>query len=491
VVLGAEILRSVVDGAPFDPGTSDIYIQYRALRKDVSPLASSPGLLRISDVTVLQTVLSPIRSDNPLALGMFFQLINAPGVECAGLGVDEISAAEPFGTPAAFTRVANFIESEEIYAIAPLTHSETVHQIFKTHCEFMSGPEQKGERILFVCPPIPDRAVNDVVASGLSGNSTATANQFITDVNATSGLAERDLDPLLLTYDDQVVLQLTVTTESGQEARNYLVSSVNGTLCTLNTTFGSGENEDEYFTVTPLTETLVNADWTMAVRGAELLISGSTLPDKDKTAETVQAKGLAYKQRRMYYVFPDQCKAALGSSEELIPGFYMCAGIVGMVSKFAPQQGFTNMPVTGFTGVVGSNDTYSNKQLNVMAAGGTYIMIQEAKGAPLVCRHQLSTNLTSIETRELSITKVVDYVAKFLRGGLRNFIGTFNITQPFLDTLSTVIQGMLGFLAENGIIIGGDLNNLIQSKDAPDTVLVDVTLDVPFPCNYIRLTLVI
>jgi hypothetical protein len=78
-----------------------------------------------------------------------------------------------------------------------------------------------------------------------------------------------------------------------------------------------------------------------------------------------------------------------------------------------------------------------------------------------------------------------------MRTALRNFIGTFNITQPFLDTLSTVIQGMLGFLSENGIIIGGELNNLIQSTDSPDTVLVDVTLDVPYPCNYIRLTLVI
>ncbi len=102
---------------------------------------------------------------------------------------------------------------------------------------------------------------------------------------------------------------------------------------------------------------------------------------------------------------------------------------------------------------------------------------------------QLSTDTSSVETRELSITKIVDFVAKFMRTGLRNFIGTFNITQPFLDTLSTVIQGMLGFLAENGIIIGGDLNNLIQSKEDPDTVLIDVSLDVPFPCNFIRLTL--
>jgi hypothetical protein len=54
-----------------------------------------------------------------------------------------------------------------------------------------------------------------------------------------------------------------------------------------------------------------------------------------------------------------------------------------------------------------------------------------------------------------------------------------------------VVQGLIGFLVESGVLIGGQLNNIIQDEDAPDTVLIDVTLDVPYPCNYIRLTLVV
>lgn len=491
VDLGAEILRSVLTGDPFDPGTCDIYLQYRALRKDVSALAAVPGLVRLNNVTDLGTVLSPIRSDNPLALGMFFQLINAPGTECAGLGVDEISASEPYGTLLAFTRAANFLEAEEVYAIGLLTDSETVAQVFKAHVETMSDAEQKGERIVFFCPATPSRRVNTVVASGLSGNTTATTNQFVMDENPIAALVALGLDPDELTLEDDVFLQLTVSTGSGSEVRKYSVSNITGTLATLRTTFADDENLDAFFSTTELTETLVNVDWALNVRGTPLVISGSSLPDKTAIAETVAAQAAGYKQRRFYYIFPDQVKATIGGTEEVLPGFYVCAAITGMIARFPPQQGFTNLPVTGFTGVVGSNDRFSVRQLNVMAGGGAYIMIQEAQGAPITCRHQLSTNLTSIETRELSITKVVDFVAKFLRTGLRNFIGTFNITQPFLDTLSTVIQGMLGFLVESGVILGGDLNNLIQSTTAPDTVLVDVTLDVPFPCNYIRLTLVI
>jgi hypothetical protein len=485
VVLNGEILRSQLTGSPFSPGVSDIYIQYRGLRKDVSPVAKNPGMLRISDLATLQTVLSPLRSDNPLGLGMYFQLINAPTLQCAGLGVDEISAGSPYGTSAAFARAANLIEAEEVYAIAPLTDDETVHQIFKTHVETMSAPEQKGERIVITCPSVPLRAVDDVVSSGLSGNSTATENEFVLDANPNAGLVSRGLEPLELSYRDQVFLETTVESE----LRRYLVTAVNGTLVTVTQTFTIGQNADSFYSLTPLNVSVINADWSLKVRGDELLIPGSTLPDKDLTADTVQTRASTFKQRRMLYVFPDMVKASISGTEELLPGFYACAAIAGMTAKYPPQQGFTNLPMTGFTGVVGSNDTYSPKQLNVMAAGGAYILVQEAPGAPLISRHQLTTDLTQIETREYSITKVIDYCAKFLRVGLRKFIGTFNITTPFLDTLSSVIQGMLGFLAEAGVILGGDLNNLAQDSTAPDTVLVDVTLNVPFPCNYIRLTI--
>lgn len=491
VVLGAEILRSTLTGIPFNSGGAETYIAYQGLRLDVSPLAKKPGLLRIGDTTTLSTVLNPINTKNPLGLGMFFQIINAPGITCTSLGVDATSAAEPYGTQLAYSRVLSFVESEEIYAMAPLTDDEVVAQMFITHAVAMAAPTQKGERIVFFNPPVPTRAVPTLLASGTSGDTTATSNEFLLDVNPTSALVAEGLDPLSLAVSDDVYLEVTITTVSGSTLRRYNVSSVNSVLATLNVTFSASQNTDGFFTTTPLTEALTAVSWSLFVRGVPLVITGSTLPDKDAIASTVATKATQYKERRAYYVFPDTVSASIDGIDTKIPAFYACAAITGMVANFPPQQGFTNLPMTGFTGVLGSNDTYSNKQLSIMAAGGVYILIQEAQGAPLICRHQLSTNTTTIETRELSITKVVDFVAKFLRTGLRNFIGTFNVTQPFLDTLSTVIQGMLGFLSEQGVIIGADLNNLIQSKTAPDTVLVDITLDVPYPCNYIRLTLVI
>jgi hypothetical protein len=215
-------------------------------------------------------------------------------------------------------------------------------------------------------------------------------------------------------------------------------------------------------------------------------------PDLPNIALTVQQTAQGFADRRVWDVFPDSC-AYTGSTgvEQIIDGFYMSAAVVGLIGAQPPQQSFTNFPMTGFTRVLGSQDTFSTPQLNTIAAGGVYIIVQDAPSTPLISRMALTTDVTSVETRTDSVTKIVDFVAKFMRTGLKNFIGRFNITQGFLDSLGHVIQGLLGFLAESGVLIGSNLNNIVQDTNEPDQVDVDVTLDVPLPCNYIRLTLVI
>jgi hypothetical protein len=96
-----------------------------------------------------------------------------------------------------------------------------------------------------------------------------------------------------------------------------------------------------------------------------------------------------------------------------------------------------------------------------------------------------------IEKRELSITKDVDFVAKSIRNSLRPYIGKYNITKTFIEMLRMQVCGLLKQMMENGQLVQGDLISLVQSEDQPDTVLVTIQLLVPYPCNYIRVTLLI
>ena len=469
-----------------------IYLAYHAVRLDVTSAASNPGLLRFNDTTELADALDPIDASNPLALGILFALLNGPGIQITGLGVGAVSADSPFGTVEGFTAAAEYLEAFEVYGLAPLTHDATVGQVFKTHVDVMSEPESKGERIVLWNPSIPERRLDTLVASGLDGNMADPGGLiFDTGVaNLTTLLVAAGINPVgVITANTGLFLDIAAN------ALNYNIASVSGSTVTIRTTFATGENDDDFYTTTdlndpPLPTSLIQEDFSVKIRGGELTTPTGSL-DKNGIAETMQKLGQTFLDRRFWMTFPDAAAATIGGLETLIDGFYLNAAIVGMMGQQPPQQSFTNFPMAGFTRVLGSNDTFTEKQMNIMAAGGTYIIEQSVAGGPLASRMALTTDLTSIETRTDSITKVVDFVAKFLRTGLKNFIGRFNITQGFLDSLGSVLQGLLGFLVETGVLIGANVNNIIQDEDAPDTVLIDVTLDVPFPCNYIRLTLVI
>lgn len=465
-----------------------LYLIYTAVRRDVTSSAANPGLLKFSDTATLEAALNPISTDNPLGLALFFALLNATGAEVMGLGVDEVTDDAPYGTVEAYTRAAEYLEAFEVYALAPLTHDSTVAQVFLSHVTFMSEPENKGERIVLFNPEVPTNYLDTLVASGTNGDALSTTT-FDTKVASLAALVQNAGVSPIGTIPVSEGLYLDIADDD----KKYSIKEISGAQITLRTTpadFASGENDDDYYAETPLTLPIISTTFSIKVRGAELVTSTGQ-PDKTAIASTVQLMGQSFKNRRFWMTFPDKCAATLGGVEQIIEGFYMNAGIVGMIARQPPQQSFTNFPMTGYTRVLGSNDTYSERQLNVMAAGGAYIVIQVGQGTPLFSRMALTTDMTSIETRTDSITKVVDFTAKFLRRSLQSFIGRFNISQGFLDSLGSVIQGVLGFLVESGVLIGGTLNNIIQDEDAPDTVLIDITLDVPYPCNYIRLTLVV
>lgn len=487
------ILRSPI-GVPVPPtqGRAPVYLAYTAVRKDVSASATNAGLLRFDSQTVLESTLAPVDTRNPLALGLFFACVNAPGVQITGLGVDAVSEDAPFGTAEAYARAAEFLEAYEVYAIAPMTHDQTVGQIFNTHVGFMSEPAQKGERIALFNSEAPTTAVDTLVASGADGNTVgSTGLLFDTGIPNLSSLLMNKGAPAIGTIGADVGVFLDIASDS----KNYSIESVSGSVITIRVSFTPGTNDDGFYATTalnasPLPTSLIAETFAIRIRGAALVTANGTV-DKQKVAETYAALSQSFGNRRFWHTAPDRCAATIGGVEQVINGFYMNAGIAGMIGQQPPQQSFTNFPMSGYTRVIGSSNYFSESQMNVMAGGGTYIIVQDAANAPLISRMALTTDLTSVETRTDSITKVVDFAAKFLRRGLKNFIGRFNITQAFLDQLGTVIGGLGGFLVEVGVLVGFNLNNIIQDEESPDTVLVDVLIDPPYPCNYIRITLVI
>lgn len=492
LVVQAQQLRDVRTGTPFAATAAQLYTAYRALRLDVSPRATNPGLLIINDTAQLLDIASPISTANPGALMTFLTLSNSPGVSATAIGVPEISADAPDGTPIGYTECFEFLESEDVYAMALGTQNPLVHQTGIAHVDHMSDPRQKGERIIFINQPEPTRDLATVLGSGTDANTSATPGEVRVEGNLAAALVAAGIDPLDVNPSSGVI-ENEVYLNLGSDSKFYLVQSIaNGDTLTLRTTFADSEDVEQFFSRSNPSG-IISDDWSVELRGEKLLKPGTTDIDRDRVADTVARTALAYNNRRVFFTFPDRCVVAPSGINQNVPGYYSTSSLIGMVSGLPPQQPFTNLNVGGLVQVPGSSGTYSQGQLEIIGGGGAFILVQDVRpGGPVTIWHQLSTDTSSIARQELSVTKTVDYTAKFVRRGLRAFIGRRNITPTFIDELHVIAEGLFKFLTDvAGVLIGASIERLVQDPTQVDQIIVEVILNVPFPCNYIRVILIV
>lgn len=470
------------NGTPTAAGPLGTYLAYNGLRLDVSAASPSFDLLTYGTTTALEADLSPIDPQNPLGFGMYFALLNAPGVEVNGVGVGEVSALEPEGSLDAYIQSFEYLESKSVYSIAPLTHSGAVGQALQVHVNALSLPENGLERIAILNPSRPTRKSDTLVASV----STANVAGAPTDAIGT-GLA--DLQALLAA---QGLTGPTYTLANGvfvmfeDDQNRYLVEAVSGPTITINN--GPLVQSDSFFFDGGGSAVF---DSVIIDRPMSVFIRGGALANRTEEASAYADTGRGYRDRRVICTAPDKARALVDGLDTQIEGFYLAAALAGKFSSIAPSQPMTEETLAGFKGVIGSSDRYSELQLKVLSGGGMMMMYQEGKDQPIRVRHQLTTDVSTIEKRETSITRAVDYASIFLRTGLKNFIGRFNITTTVQDAVSIVLEGLGAFLVKQGVLLSFTVNSLRQPTDAPDSLEVDVTLEVLYPLNNIRITLVI
>ena len=434
--------------------TGNILISYTAFRTD-----NVDDLVTIESLDDVTDKLGPAIPENPLAFAAFLALQNTD--------TPIYVTAVPGNTTAGHLLAAEFLESREVYAIAVLSQNPAIHQIWKAHVDNMSDPDVKLERICFINREL---FVYETKANGDEGyvdSATVFAaddGDFINDEVA-PGMYVKILDVN------------GVVTESCR-----ILRVLDGTTLDL---------------VAPGLTTHSYHDLPYRIDTKDL--------DKTEQAQFIADYATGFADRRVYSVWPDVVQVSYTpelkgddtfAADDVettadVEGFYAGAIVSSMVANYAPQQPFTNLAFAGIVGLDHSNEYFNPTQLDIIANGGNYIVVQDTPTAPCYCRHQLSTDVSQIEKRELSITKDVDFVAKSIRNSLRPYIGKYNITKTFIEMLRMQVCGLLKQMMENGQLVQGDLISLVQSEDQPDTVLVTIQLLVPYPCNYIRVTLLI
>ena len=431
VVTIAASLSSTFTG--FD--NAKVRIGYSKTRYDIGSFQT------FNSVTDIENKVGDVDLLNPLGFGAYMALTNA-SAEVHGYGITDETDSTLHAT--ALTTLG----TREVYAMVPLVQDNTIIDAYTTHVAAYSAAAEKKERIVVGNRLIPwADSSDDLISGGHAAHDdfSAAGTARLLRSNALGRQDERTIWTFPDTAYVLVTAHVTTLRQRYIDANIFNKAVTYGIYAKLasDRTFTDGTRGYAYDNIT------------------------DTVWDKlaDDTVTSV-------------------------SAWVPVPGYYLAAAVAGQVSGESPEQGLTNLPIAGISFIRYSSDLFTESQLNTIAEGGNYILNQGSDSAPISCRHQLTTDMTTIEMREVNIRKSLDFVSKFLRNALTPYIGRYNITAAFLKLATGVCNGAGLYLIREGVINDFKLTKIEQDSVNPDTVNVEFRVLVKYPVNYIAVDLV-
>jgi hypothetical protein len=440
------------------------YIGYRALRTD-----KSREILTIEQTAGdLVSKLGEATSTNPLALGVSLALKNTTtSIRAVAIEEDSVDA---------YQTALQLIQNERLYSIVPLTSKMEVLTMVKAHVEQMSDPETAMWRIGIVSSD-PSDVLNLGTFEGQfaikksSVGDSAGRHNMILSVPGESFLND-GIQP-----GDMISI---ITADNAAIQGTFKLDTVYS-----NTTLGIKAGLSGETGYIPEIETHVTK--------FEILRN----LDNASKAKNIAAISSTFKSKRIIHVMPCLVGITENSVIKYLPSYYLAAAVAGCVAGFPVQQGLTNLTLAGIDSLQGSNFYFSKDDLNTMAAAGTMIFVQDTQSAAPYCRHELTTDMSVLEYRELLKVKNWDYLSYFYHDILNPFIGQWNIVEDTLRVIrQTVISASENLKTQKLPRIGAPLVSYEIAQLAQDTTMKDkiqlkMNIAIVDPNNYTDVHLVI
>lgn len=443
------------------------FITYNAVR------ALTVGVLtEVFQATEIDGKLLPASTTNKLALG----------VQCAKSNTitSVLALAVPDESAASFLDALDFLSNKiGIYTIILLTQDPTTQSLLKTHVEQLADPTKSKFRTGVINLPHP---LETVVIEETQAASLARVSGIITLAHPTAAFSG------VVNVGDYVKLTartVSPVTVTPAHAGIYRVQSViNNGVLTLANNFYAGSNGN--YTV----GAAISADFAADALDFDII----RVLDKAGQALAIAETASSYGNRRIIYVTNATCTVNVAGVDTVVPGYYLAAAIAGMNAGNQPHQGFTNLGISGISAVQFGNNYFNEDQLGLIGGSGGFVVEQSSPTALPTAYYQTTTDNTSTETKEYSITKTIDYFCIGLKQRTSGQIGISNVFAGTLAALANTINGWHKFLlARSFPLIGAPLitANLVsveQDPLQPDTVDIVDDITVPTPLNNVKIT---
>ena len=441
-------LKTIIDDVEYTVTKGFAYVGYRALRADLTQLNT------VYSIEEARGVFGRDMSDNnPLGFAVALTLANTNvGVTFVGVGSEDLEG---------YTDAKDLLEgTENIYSIVPMTTNVDVLSMFKVHVEAMSTPEEGKWRI---CIGSCDLPTSKIRVTGDAEVSISASDELVIVHSPTAAFLSNGV---------RAGQEVILTTSNGSEIAYpvYHVVSQDRVVFSKPEGFVLSVFEDA-------TEVPFKVKHTF---------------DKTDQAREIEGISSAYRSARFVNVWPNVCII----NDKQYPGYYLGCVLAGMIGGLPSHHGFTRLSVGGVAGVRNSSDYFNKRQLDIIAGGGTFIFVQNNPASPVYSRHQLTTDMSTIEFRELSFVKNFDYVSYLSKRVLDRFIGQYNITQATLGILHTSMMSLFETLKLNSLprigspVLNYSIRSLRQLEDTRDRVEIYVDVEFPYVLNVVGLHLV-
>lgn len=434
--------------------SGNIHAPYKALRLDLGG-----SILDINNVDDQVGVLGEATDDNPLALGVELALANTTGrIKAIAVSSNDLSG---------YLSALDLAENNKVYALVPLTQSIDILAAFQQHVEQMSTPQNAAWRIAIVNTAVPTLKFIGQFSPGL--------------VNANSGnnaVALVSSDYVLTSSNSQFISDGVVPGDVVKISSHAVTSQVVTSVTVL-----SVLNNQQLIVNAPIALTAVN-----------FYVQRNL--SRTQQADAIAAASTTFNSHRVLHIQPDLVGVSVAGATKYLPGYYLCCTIAGLVSGLPSQQSLTNIGLAGVVDLKHSNFYFTRAQLSTISASGTFLMVQEAQGTLPYVRHSLTTDMTVLQYRELSVVKDIDFLSYFFHDILKGLIGKYNIVPETLQILRTTLTAGAELLMSKKLPkIGAPLTSyqiktLKQDPVNKDQVIVEMPVELPFPMNYINLYLI-
>lgn len=217
---------------------------------------------------------------------------------------------------------------------------------------------------------------------------------------------------------------------------------------------------------------------------------------KDQQVTNLVAVAQSFKSRRTVLVWPDKVDVAGVTGGKAQPGYYLSCAVGGMTAGLPPHQGFTFLGIAGVSQIYNSNTYFTDSQMTDLSNGGWYVFAQQTPQSLPFTIHQLTTDVSTLESGEFSVVKNFDFVSLFFVDILEEFLGIYNVTpeallflRAALNTGGTTLKQRT-YAKIGAPLLSFQINDLGISPISGDRVVTRLGIGLPKPLNVIELHLV-